>query len=168
MWLKRIKDPHTPTLTDLYTEPSTRNFSDCHYTCGLLIFGFWQWWSPLARFQATACKAKNSCGGKQIPQGLRMAGAASPRELAERARCMPGSGQGRAGCSGAFGMFPAGCKFPGTLRIARCQSHSHVLWETKHSQDLWGKHSMSSQSKQGERVVANPSKSATAFVQLAG
>lgn len=46
---------------------------------------------------------------------------------------------GWAGCTGAFGMFSAGCKFPGTLRIARCQSHLHVLWETKHSQDLWGK-----------------------------
>jgi len=81
--------------------------------------------------------------------------------------CMPGSRQGRAGCTGAFGMFPAGCKFPGRLRIARCQSHSHVLWETKQSQDLWGKHSISSQSKQEGRAVANPSKFTTAFGQSA-
>lgn len=40
--------------------------------------------------------------------------------------CMPD-------CTGDFGIVVAGYKPPGTLGIARCQSHLHVLWETKHS-----------------------------------
>lgn len=165
--LKRIKDPNTPAQTDLHTEPSTRNFSDHRHRRRASDIWVLAVVEPTYTFLGTACKPKNCCGGKQIPQGPGEAGAAVPREPAETGLhawlCA-----GRAGCTGAFGIFPAGCKFPGTLRIARCQSHLNVLWETKHSRDLWGKHSASSQSKEGEGVVAKPSKFTTAFGRLAG
>lgn len=65
------------------------------------------------------------------------------------------------GCTGDFGIVVAGYKPPGTLGIARCQSHLRVLWETKHSWDLWEKHSTSIQRKQELR--ANSSEFAAIF-----
>lgn len=57
---------------------------------------------------------------------------------------------GWAGSTGAFSTISACCKFLGTLRIAHCQCHLHVLWEIKHLRDLWGKHSWVAKASKGK------------------
>lgn len=113
---------------------------------GLLIFGFWQWWNPLRHFQALPVRLKTVVEGNK---SLKAYKSLKPRELAETAHAWLALGW-MDWLHWSLQQFSACCKFLGTLRIARCQSHLHVLWETKHLRDLWGKHSRVARASEGK------------------
>lgn len=81
---KNERPPHSQ-LIDSHTKTSMRNFSDHRHLCRAADIWVLAAVEPTYTFLGSACKAKNICGGKQIPQGLQMAGATNPRDLAETA-----------------------------------------------------------------------------------
>lgn len=147
IWLRGTEDPHTPTLNTLKDQQET-TLTITTYT-ELLIFGFWQWWSPLRHFQALPVRLKAAVEGNKSLKAYRWLEQWVPGNL-QRQRLHGWLLDGWGGSTGAFSTFSACCKFLGTLRIAHCQSHLHVLWETKHLRDLWGKHSWVAKASEGK------------------
>lgn len=151
IWLRT----HAPTLIDLHTKTSTRNFSGhryIHRSSDIWVLALVE---PTQALPGTACEAKNSCGGKQIPQGLQMAGAVSPRELAETAWLALGRvGWLHQSLQHVFCLL----QIPGNAQNSSLSIPLACIVGNKTFTRSPGITLMSGQSKQGERVAANPSK----------
>lgn len=131
---------------------------------GLLIFGFWQWWNPLRHFQALPVRLKTVVERNKSLKAYKWLEQWVPGACRDSA-CTAGSWMG-----GLAPLEPSAVfcllQIPGNAQNSSLSIPLACVVGNKTFMRSLGKTLMSSQSKWGERVAADPWKFTTAYARL--